>query len=122
MRTLVVILVMLLAILLVIFGAQNTQLVNIRFLMIETPFVSLSLVIMVSAIAGALLVALVGLWGNVRRGLRNRREGQNQSRLETRNAELESRITTLEQENSTLRAASQPDVAPAAPPSSAKNS
>jgi uncharacterized integral membrane protein len=122
MRTFVVILVMLLAILLVIFGAQNTQLVNIRFLMIETPFVSLSLVIMVSAIAGALLVGLVGLWGNVRRGLRNRREGQNQSRLQARNAELESRITTLERENAELRMADQPSPAPAAPPSSAKSS
>jgi uncharacterized integral membrane protein len=122
MRTLVVILVMLLAILRVIFGAQNTQLVNIRFLMIETPFVSLSLVIMVSAIAGALLVALVGLWGNVRRGLRNRREGQNQTRLETRNTELERRISTLEQENASLRTTSQPDAAPATPPAISKSS
>jgi uncharacterized integral membrane protein len=114
MRTFVVILVMLLAILLVVFGAQNTQLVNVRFLMLETPFVSLSLVIMVSAAAGALLVALGGLWGSSRRWLRTRREGQSQSRLEASNAELQSRVASLERENAELRAASEPAPAPAA--------
>lgn len=122
MRTFLVILVMLVAILLVVFGAQNTQLVNIRFFAIVTPPVSLSLVIMVSAVAGALLVALVGVWGSIRRGLRSRREGRTQSRLETHNDELKARIDALEHENADLRQAAKPaDAPPASPPAEPSN-
>jgi uncharacterized membrane protein YciS (DUF1049 family) len=105
MRTVVLIFLLLIAILLVTFGAQNTQLVSVHFLMIDTGYVSLSLVIVISAVIGAVLASLIGVWGSIRRGFRGRRAGQQKAELEARGAELETRATALERENAELRAA-----------------
>jgi uncharacterized integral membrane protein len=57
---------LILALVLVIFGAQNTQSVNVRFLGAETGMISLALVIVVSAIFGALLAGLFSVWFRIR--------------------------------------------------------
>jgi uncharacterized integral membrane protein len=105
MRTVILIFMLLIAILLVIFGAQNTQLVSVHFLMIDTGFVSLALVIVISAVIGAVLASLMGVWGSIRRGFRGRRAGQQQAALEARGVDLESRVAALERENAELRMA-----------------
>jgi uncharacterized integral membrane protein len=105
MRTVVLIFVLLVAILLVIFGAQNTQLVSVHFLMIDTGSVSLSLVIVISAVIGAVLASLITVWGSIRRGFRGRRADQQKADLEARSVDLETRVAALERENAELRAA-----------------
>jgi uncharacterized integral membrane protein len=104
MRTVVLIFMLLVAILLVIFGAQNTQLVNVHFLMIDTGYVSLSLVIVISAVIGAVLASLLSVWGSIRRGFRGRRAGQQHADREASSGELETRVAALERENAELRA------------------
>jgi uncharacterized integral membrane protein len=103
MRIFIPIVMLLLALMLVIFGAQNTQAVNVRFLGIETGSISLALVIVVAAIFGALLTGLFGAWYRIRYGIQNWRAKKQQSSLAARNSELEQRISTLESENTTLR-------------------
>jgi uncharacterized integral membrane protein len=104
MRTVILIFMLLVAILLVIFGAQNTQLVSVHFLMIDTGSVSLSLVIVISAVIGAVLASLITVWSSIRRGFRGRRAGQQKAALEARSVDLETRVTALERENAELRA------------------
>ncbi len=99
MRTVVLILTLLVAILLVIFSAQNTQLVSVHFLMIDTGSVSLALVIIISAVIGAVLASLIGVWGSIRRGFRGRRIDQQKAALEARSVDLETRVEALEHEN-----------------------
>jgi uncharacterized integral membrane protein len=111
MRTVVLIFMLLVAILLVIFGAQNTQLVSVRFLMIDTGYVSLSLVIVISAVIGAVLASLITVWGSIRRGFRGRRADQQKADLEARGVELETRVAALERENAELRAAARTSAA-----------
>lgn len=108
MRIFIPVVMLLLALLLVIFGAQNTQPVNVRFLGIETGTISLALVIVLSAIVGAVLSGLFGAWFQIRYGIRNWRAKKQRTSLETRNSELEQRVSALESENASLR-----EVAPA---------
>ena len=105
MRIFIPIVMLILALLLVIFGAQNTQSVIVRFLGVETGVISLALVIVVSAIFGALLTGLLGLWIRIRYGIRSWRANKQRAGLETRNRELEQRVAALESENANLRAA-----------------
>jgi uncharacterized integral membrane protein len=104
MRAVVLIVMLVVAILLVLFGAQNTQLVSVHFLMIDTGYVSLSLVIVISAVIGAVLASLIGVWGSIRRGFRGRRANQQKADLEARRVDLETRVAALERENAELRA------------------
>jgi uncharacterized integral membrane protein len=104
MRTVVLIVMLLVAILLVIFGAQNTQLVSVHFLMIDTSSVSLALVIVISTAIGAVLASLIGVWGSIRRGFRGRRIDQQKAALEARGVDLETHVAALERENAELRA------------------
>jgi uncharacterized membrane protein YciS (DUF1049 family) len=103
MRTILLILVVVVAVLLVIFGAQNTQLVNVHFLMIDTGAVSLSLVIVISAVIGAVLASLLTVWGNIRRRFRDRRADKQKAELQARSIALETQVAALEQENAELR-------------------
>jgi uncharacterized membrane protein YcjF (UPF0283 family) len=91
--------------LLVIFGIQNTQLVNVHFLMIDTGYVSLSLVIVISAVIGAVLASLLTVWGSIRRGFWRRRADQQQADREARSGDLDTHVAALERENAELRAA-----------------
>jgi lipopolysaccharide assembly protein A len=113
MRIFIPIVMLILALLLVIFGAQNTQSVIVRFLGVETGVISLALVMVVSAIFGAVLTGLFGLWIRIRYGLRSWRANKQRASLEARNRELEQRVTALESENADLRA---PQPAKAAEP------
>jgi lipopolysaccharide assembly protein A len=104
MRIFIPIVMLILALLLVIFGAQNTQAVNVRFLGIETGMISLALVIVISAIFGAVLTGLFGLWIRIRYGIRSWRANKQRAGLEARNRELEQRVATLESEKASLSA------------------
>lgn len=103
MRTFVVILMLALATAMVIFGVQNTEPVNVRFLGIESGVISLSLVMVLSAVAGAALIGLINLYDRIRLGMRSRRVGKHLKSLEQERAELASRIAALEQENADLK-------------------
>jgi lipopolysaccharide assembly protein A len=120
MRIFIPVVMLLLALLLVIFGAQNTQAVNVRFLGIETGTISLALVIVISAIIGAVLTGLFGIWYRVRYGIQNWRAKKQRTSLETRNSELEQRIAALESEKASLSTAQPAKAAEPAPEPGAK--
>lgn len=103
MGVLVLILMIVLSIIMVIFGIQNPQPVNVRFLTIESGGTSLSLVILISALLGAALIGLLSLWDGARRGLRGMRTNKRLTSLEQRNSELEQSKVSLEQENAALK-------------------
>src|SRR5262245_22229016 len=102
MRYLVGAALLIVAILLVLFGVQNPQPVSVRFLWLSTEDLSLSLVIVLAAICGAVLVGLLNLWGSIRRGVRGLRERRERTALETRARDLEQKISALEQEKASL--------------------
>ena len=103
MRYLISAALLIVAVLLVLFGVQNPQPVSVRFLWLATQDLSLSLVIVIAAICGAVLVGLLNLWGSIRRGVRGLRERRERTALETRARDLEQKIAALEQENTSLK-------------------
>ncbi|MBW4583235.1 MAG: DUF1049 domain-containing protein [Tildeniella nuda ZEHNDER 1965/U140] len=103
MGVIVLILMIVLSIVMVIFGVQNPQPVNVRFFTIESGNISLSLVIVVSALLGAALIGLLSLWDGARRGLRSMRTTKRLTSLEQQNVELERLKASLEQENAALK-------------------
>lgn len=103
MGILVLILMIVLSIIMVLFGVQNPQPVNVRFFTLESGNISLSLVIVVSALIGAALIGLLSLWDSARRGIRRMRTNKQFAGLEERNRELERLKTSLEQENAALK-------------------
>ncbi len=103
MRYLISAALLIVAILLVLFGVQNPQPVTVRFLWLSTQDLSLSLVIVIAAIFGAVLVGLLNLWGSIRRGVRGLRERRERTALETRARDLEQKVAVLEQENAGLK-------------------
>ena len=103
MRYLISAALLIVAVLLVLFGVQNPQPVSVRFLWLTTQDLSLSLVIVIAAIFGAVLVGLLHLWGSIRRGVRGLRERRERTALETRARDLEQKIAALEQENTSLK-------------------
>ncbi|GAB4208774.1 MAG: hypothetical protein OHK0022_38830 [Roseiflexaceae bacterium] len=109
MRTAILILGLLVGVLLVIFGVQNTQPVFISFLGLTSGGMSLSLVIMISAVIGALLASLVSLSDRVRQ-VRHHEEKPDPAAA-NRVAHLEARVADLERENAALRAAAHTDLA-----------
>jgi uncharacterized integral membrane protein len=113
-RTLFGIIAAVLALGLVVFGVQNTQLVEIRFLGFSTGRLSLSLVVIVAAIVGAAIIWLVGLWSAAQRSIRQLREGRQRTAVEARNKELEKKLAQLEAELAQLKAPA-PAAEPAAP-------
>lgn len=103
MGVIVLILMIVLSIVMVIFGVQNPQPVNVRFFAIESVNISLSLIIVVSALIGAALIGLLSLWDSARRGIRTMRTNKQLTGLEQRNSELERLKASLEQENAALK-------------------
>ena len=129
MRYLIGTALLIVAVLLVLFGVQNPQPVTVRFLWLAAQDLSLSLVIVIAAICGAVLVGLLNLWGSIRRGVRGLRERRERTALEARTQGLEQKIAALEQENASLKgtasaveqpAAADKPVAPAEPSTPAK--
>jgi uncharacterized integral membrane protein len=92
MRWLILLPILALALLMVIFGVQNTQLVTVRFLSFEARDLSASIVIILSAIGGALLAGMLGIWNSVQHSLRGRRDAKQRSQLEQRIADLERQL------------------------------
>ncbi|MCC6626909.1 MAG: DUF1049 domain-containing protein [Chloroflexi bacterium] len=103
MRGLVLVLMAAIALAMVLFGAQNTEAVSVRFLWLDSGRMSLSLVMVLAAVAGAALVALLWLWDQVRFGLRQHRMGRQVNSLAGRAGDLEKRLASAEAENATLR-------------------
>ncbi|HNP74296.1 MAG TPA: LapA family protein [Kouleothrix sp.] len=102
-RYLVLIPLLIVAVLLVLFGVQNTQVVTIRFLSYSVENLSVSLVIVIAALFGALLVALLNLWAGVQRSLRQRGERKERADMAARHLALQKRVAELERENAGLR-------------------
>ena len=73
MRVVVLVLMAAIALAMVVFGAQNNYPVTVHFLWMDSGQMSLSLVMVLAALAGAALVALFWLWDQVRFGLRQHR-------------------------------------------------
>lgn len=111
MRTLILIMGLTVAVLLVIFGVQNTQPVYISFLGLTSRGISLSLVIVIAAVVGAMLATLVNLWDRLQRGWGQRHAADPAEAA--RVTQLEARLDELERENAELRT-TRPDL-PAEP-------
>jgi uncharacterized integral membrane protein len=94
-RVLIGIVAAAMSIMLVIFGVQNTQPVQIQFLTFETQQISLSLVIIIAVVFGAAFMWLFGLYGAAQRSMRLRRETKERQQLAARNAELERKLASL---------------------------
>ena len=92
MRWLILLPILVVALLLVTFGVQNTQLVTVRFLTFEARDLSASIVIILSAIGGALLAGMIGVWNSIQHSLRDRRASKQRAQLEARVAELEKQL------------------------------
>ena len=110
MRWLILLPILVLALLMVTFGVQNTQLVTVRFLTFEARDLSASIEIVLSAIGGALLVGMLGVWNSIQHGLRGRRDLKQRTQLEQRIAELERQLAATK-----APAPKEPVAVPAAP-------
>ncbi|PDV99569.1 LapA family protein [Candidatus Chloroploca asiatica] len=83
---------------LVIFGVQNTEPVQIKFLNFSSNNISVSLVMIGSVIMGAVLVWLMSLWREARLTLRHRRDAKELALLESKNKMLDTRVKELERQ------------------------
>ncbi|NCC31120.1 MAG: LapA family protein [Chloroflexia bacterium] len=97
-RILLGIITAVLSVALVIFGVQNTEPVQIKFLNFSTDNISVSLVMIGSVIMGAVLVWLMGLWREARLTLRHRRDAKELALLESKNKTLNARVKELERQ------------------------
>lgn len=101
-----IVLAVLLAVVLAVFGAQNTEMVTLHFLGFTARALPLSLVILGGAVIGALLSFLVGLPGRVRRAVRGGDLTRRSARQESTIAQLQA---TAAAEASTTASAVPPD-------------
>ncbi len=121
MRIVFGIMITILALLLVLFAVQNPQPVKITFLNLTYPDIPLSFSLVAAAVGGAALVGILGIWGSVRRGLRDRRLNKLRTTLEQHNQDLERKVAALQAELENLKAqAPTGTVAPDLPPPSSK--
>lgn len=86
MRTLLLILAFSVGALIAIFGFQNTELVRLQFLGWSTDSAPLALIILVSALVGALLAFILSLRAHVRHTLKLRQQSRRIRHLETTGA------------------------------------
>jgi len=119
MRWLILLPILVVALLLVTFGVQNTQLVTVRFLSFEARDLSASIVIILSAIGGALLAGMLGVWNSIQHSLRGRRDSKQRAQLEQRIAELERQLAATKAPPA-KEPAKEPATAPSAPATSAE--
>ena len=87
MARVLLVIVIALALILALFGVQNPQPVNIRFLNWTTGLVPLYVVILISTLAGVLLSSILGLRSRVGTTLRMRRQDRQIAGLEKRLAD-----------------------------------
>lgn len=121
MRYLIIVLILLVSVVMVVFGVQNTQKVELTFLNYGAKDVSLALVVVLAALGGVILSGLITVWTSIQSGFRERAFRR---KLERENRELAQRLSTSERENQTLRAALQAQArgTPAAPPGESRPS
>jgi uncharacterized integral membrane protein len=96
MRYIVIIVALALSVLLVIFSVQNTQPVEVQFFTQRTGQVPLSIVVVLTAIAGASLTGLLALSASIQRAFQKRKANRERQLLEARATELEQRVDQLE--------------------------
>jgi uncharacterized integral membrane protein len=108
MRIVVAVLILVVAIALTVFSVENTQRVQLSFLGVRSETFPLSLVIVLSAIGGFLLMGLFWLQDVIRRGLRFRSEAKARSNAEKKVLDLEIQVAKLTEENNTLKGPAQP--------------
>lgn len=82
MARVLLVIVIALALVLALFGVQNPQPVNIRFLGYQTGAVPLYVVILLSTLAGVLLSTSLGLRGRISSGMRMRKQDKQIAELE----------------------------------------
>ena len=82
MARVLLVVVILLALVLALFGVQNPQRVNIRFVGFQTGLVPLYVVILLSTLAGVLLSTILGLRSRVSTSLRIRKQDKQIADLE----------------------------------------
>ena len=87
MGRLLLIIVLVLSLVLAIFGAQNTQNVRVNFFGWRTDFLPLFVVILLSAMAGALLAMIAGIQSRISTGLRLRKQERQIAELEQKLAD-----------------------------------
>ncbi len=112
MRILVLVLFLVVSVFMVMFGVQNPQAVTVQFMGFSSGSVSLSLVIIVAVLSGALLCALLWMWSSISRSIRER--GVRKT-LEKRNRELEDQVAQLQRAASITARAAAPPAAPVEP-------
>jgi uncharacterized integral membrane protein len=108
MRIVVTVLILAVAIALTIFSAQNISPVQLRFVTYRSDTFPLSLVIVLSAIAGAALMGLFWMQDMIRRGLRFRSEHKARSSAEKKILDLELQLAKLSEEYNALKSPPQP--------------
>lgn len=85
-------LVIFLVLVLSTFGVQNPTPVNVHFLQFESGFVPLSVILLLSTLAGMLLVVLMGLPGRVQRSREGRQLRQQLAAATEQIATLKDRL------------------------------
>ena len=95
MARVLLVVVILLALVLALFGVQNPQPVNIRFMNIQSGRVPLYVVILVSTLAGVLLASILGLRSRFSAQMRMRKQNKHVTDLEKQLQELRDRPRSL---------------------------
>lgn len=95
MARVLLVVVILLALVLALFGVQNPQPVNIRFMNIESGRVPLYVVILVSTLAGVLLASILGLRSRVSNQMQKRKQNKHIADLEKQLKELREQPRSL---------------------------
>ena len=96
MRRLLLVVVILLALVLALFGLQNPQPVVVQFLGLSSGAVPLYVVILVSALVGVLLSSILGLRSRITTRLRVRRQERQIADLEQQLREARPRALVLD--------------------------
>jgi uncharacterized integral membrane protein len=104
MNYFVTVLIFAVSIVMVIFGAQNTQTVALNFLTYKSGEVSLSLVIVLATVGGVILTGLITVASGLRRSMRERNA---RKRMEREIRDLSQKVSLLERDNTKMREALQ---------------
>jgi uncharacterized integral membrane protein len=86
-----------------LFAAQNSTPITLRFLWLSAEGVAVSVLVLISALLGALVTALFGLGREVRMRMARRSLSRTAQAHEQRIAELANTISRLERENADLQ-------------------
>ncbi|MCU0490202.1 MAG: LapA family protein [Chloroflexaceae bacterium] len=102
-RTLAFVFMVALALLLVTFGVLNTTTVEVNLFFYQFSDLPLSLVVVGSAVIGALIVGLFTTWTGIQRSLQMRKVTKEKTKFENSAIELKKKVDDLEREVAVLR-------------------